>query len=192
MTRTLREPNELARGRRVESSGLRPATAADAEALTTLGRETFAAAFGHLYPPKDLAAFLGQAHTPSQYAAWAADPAHGLWIAEAGAQPIGYALAGPNALPHPDAAPGDGELKRLYVTRAAQGVGAGSGLLAAALDWLSRPGRPLWIGVWSGNHRARKLYARHGFVKVGEYEFHVGETRDREFILRRAANDGKT
>ena len=169
----------------MELSNLRRATVSDTDVLTALGRETFSTTFGHLYPAEDLQAFLDGAHTPDQYAAWAADPAYGLWIAESGAEPIGYALAGPNTLPHPDAAPGDGELKRIYVSRAAQGVGAGSKLLAVALDFLDRLNRPLWIGVWSENHGAQKLYGRHGFVKAGEYEFHVGKTRDREFILRR-------
>ena len=45
--------------------------------------------------------------------------------------------------------------------------------------------RDVWIGVWSENHGAQRLYARHGFEKVGEYEFKVGQTRDHEFILRR-------
>ncbi len=166
---------------------LRAATAKDAEVLTALGRETFIATFGDLYPPEDLAAFLEEAHTPAQYAAWAENPAYGLWIAEAGGQAIGYALAGPNTLPHPDAAPGDGELKRIYVTRAAQGAGAGSKLMTAALDFLNGLGRPLWIGVWSQNLGAQKLYGRYGFVKAGEYEFPVGKSRDREFILRRDA-----
>jgi len=187
MRRSLREPGELARGRSVELTNLRRATVADAETLTALGRETFRASFGHLYPAEDLRDFLAGAHTPEQYAAWAADPAYGLWIAESGDAPIGYALAGPNTLPHPDAAPGDGELKRIYVSQAAQGAGAGSLLLRVALDWLSKPGRPLWIGVWSENHGAQKLYGRHDFVKVGEYEFPVGQSRDREFILRRAS-----
>ena len=164
---------------------LRSAAAKDAAVLTTLGRETFVATFGDLYPPEDLATFLEEAHTPAQYAAWAENPAYGLWIAEADGQAIGYALAGPNTLPHPDAAPGDGELKRIYVLPSAQGAGAGSLLMTAALDWLNRLGRPLWIGVWSQNLGAQKLYGRHGFVKAGEYEFHVGKTRDREFILKR-------
>ena len=166
-------------------SSLRRATPDDAETLTALGRATFTETFAHLYPPEDLAAFLDEAHQPERYAAWAIDQAYGLWIAEADGQPIGYALAGPNTLPHPDAAPGDGELKRIYVSQVAQGLGAGSSLLKAALDWLTIPGRPLWIGVWSQNHGAQRLYGRHGFVKAGEYEFPVGKTRDREFILRR-------
>ena len=43
----------------------------------------------------------------------------------------------------------------------------------------------LWIGVWSGNAKAQRLYAAHGFEKVGEYDYPVGAWRDREFILRR-------
>ena len=169
----------------MESTVLRRARATDAETLTTLGRETFIATFGHLYPPEDLAAFLDEAHTPERYAAWADDPAYGLWILEADGRAIGYALTGPNTLPHPDAQPGDGELKRIYVAKAAQGLGAGSKLMGAALDWLTRLERPLWIGVWSQNLGAQRLYERHGFAKAGEYEFAVGRSRDHEFILRR-------
>ena len=43
----------------------------------------------------------------------------------------------------------------------------------------------VWIGVWSENYGAQRLYRRFGFDKAGEYEFVVGETRDREFIFRR-------
>jgi len=82
--------------------------------------------------------------------------------------------------------PACGELKRLYVLKRLQGDGTGSRLLAETFAWLERNGpRRLWIGVWSENHGAQRLYGRMGFEKVGEYEFIVGQTRDREFILRR-------
>ncbi len=168
-----------------KSISVRHATAADAQTLAELGRDTFAATFGHLYPPEDLAAFQAESHTPARYAAWATDPDYGLWIAERDGQAIGYALAGPCHLPHAEVTPGCGELWRIYVRRDAQGSGLGGRLMQTALNWLGRPGRALWIGVWSGNHGAQKLYGRHGFEKVGEYEFPVGATRDREFILRR-------
>ena len=58
--------------------------------------------------------------------------------------------------------------------------------------WLEKDGpRTLWIGVWSENLGAQRFYARYGFHKVGEYEFPVGETRDREFILRRASSSAE-
>ncbi len=67
--------------------------------------------------------------------------------------------------------------------------GWGGRLLQTALDWLQREGpRTLWLGVWSENHGAQRLYARHGFHKVGDYLFPVGAINDLEFILRRPAD----
>jgi GNAT superfamily N-acetyltransferase len=168
----------------MSAARLRIADRSDAETLSRLGRRTFTRTFGHLYPPDDLATFL-ESHAPALYAAWAGDERRRLWIAEHDGAAIGYALAGPCDLPHPEVTTGCGELKRLYVDADAQGGGAGSALLRAALDWLQTPGRTLWVGVWSQNFGAQRLYGRHGFEQVGTYEFPVGASRDLEFILRR-------
>ncbi len=165
--------------------GLRSAEANDAEMLSALGRTTFTETFGYRYSAEDLGTFLITEHTPEKYAAWATDDRYGLWIAEQGGEVLGYALAGPCALPHPEVTPACGELKRIYVLAKAQGAGAGSALLRQSLDWLDKPGRKLWIGVWSENYGAQRLYARHGFEQVGTYDFMVGACRDHEFILRR-------
>ena len=102
--------------------------------------------------------------------------------------PIGYVTACPAHLPHPDVAPGDGEIQRLYILQGHQGGGRGTLLLNTALEWLERDGpRTLWIGVWSENYGAQRLYARHGFEIVGEYSFMVGDHADRELITRRPA-----
>ena len=168
-----------------DTPSIRRATAADAEALTAIGRETFSQTFGHLYPPADLAEFLATAHTPELYRAWAADPAYAVWIAEHDGEVLGYALAGPCHLPHPEVTDTCGELWRIYVKREAQGLGLGQRLLDQALAWLEAPGRRLWLGVWSENHGAQRLYARHGFAQVGTYEFVVGSVRDHELVFRR-------
>ncbi len=155
--------------------------------LAALGRETFAETFGHLYPPEDLTVFLDAAHAPAHYTASADNPAFALWIAESEGRAVGYAEAGKCLIRHADVTPACGELQRLYVRREAQGAGLGVRLLETALAWLERPGRRLWIGVWSENFGAQRLYARYGFEKVGEHEFHVGATRDLEFTLARPA-----
>lgn len=165
---------------------IRRAGPADAEVMATLGAATFSAAFGHLYPPGDLADFTRATHEVDKVAAELADPAMAGWLAELEGEAVGYALAGPCALPHPDVTPACGELKRIYVSAKGQGEGLGTRLMETALKWLERDGpRRLWIGVWSQNLGAQRLYERAGFAKVGEYEFKVGATRDREFILRR-------
>lgn len=102
--------------------------------------------------------------------------------------PIGYVTACPAHLPHPDVAPGDGEIQRLYILQGHQGGGRGTLLFETALEWLERDGpRTLWIGVWSENYGAQRFYAHHGFEIVGEYSFMVGNHADRELITRRPA-----
>ncbi|HEV8692997.1 MAG TPA: GNAT family N-acetyltransferase [Lysobacter sp.] len=167
---------------------IRRAVPADAPTLSALGTRTFIDSFGHLYSAKDLQAFLDESHTPEAYTRYLADPAYALWLAEKQGAAIGYALAGPCGLPHDDAKPGDGELKRLYMLPSAQGDGVGARLFDEALAWLERGGpRTLWISVWSENYGAQRFYARYGFEKAGEYEFIVGQQRDHEFMYRRAA-----
>lgn len=157
-------------------------------ALAALATDTFTTTFGHLYPPEDLAAFLEAAYNHQTLLAETRDPAYFWRVAWEDGQALGYLQCGPVGLPHPQADPArHGELKRLYVAPAAQGKGLGRALMTAAMAHLQdRYGdAPQWIGVWSENHRAQALYGSYGFVKVGDYEFPVGRTRDHEFILRR-------
>lgn len=164
---------------------LRRAGPDDAETVARLGADTFRLTFGHLYAASDLVDFLAASHGSHAVRASLADPAQATWLAEKDGAAIGYALAGPCALPHPEVTAACGELKRLYLRPEAQGSGVGGRLFDAALAWL-RP-RTVWIGVWSENFGAQRFYARRGFEKVGEYGFRVGSTVDREFILRRTA-----
>lgn len=159
----------------------------DADALSALARATFTETFGHLYDPADLEDFLATSYAPGKLRVELDDPGQCWWIAEDGGRPVGYAHTAPCNLPHPDARPEHGELKRLYVMASHQG-GVGRTLMAEALAWLEarHPG-DLWLSVWSENHRAQRFYNRHGFEKAGEYEFLVGRQRDREFIFRRPA-----
>ena len=167
---------------------IRRASPEDARTIADLGARTFTDTFAHLYPPEDLAAFLAEAHSVERARADLANPAKALWLMEKDGEAIGYALAGPAKLPHPEVTDACGELDRIYVLKDHQGGGAGSRLLAEVFAWLEKDGpRDLWIGVWSENLGAQKLYARHGFEKVGTYDFVVGNTRDHEFILRRKA-----
>ena len=166
---------------------IRRATAADAETLSLLSRDTFVETFGHMYVAEDLAHHLDHAYPPQSYADALEEGGCAAWLLEdEGGQAQGYVFVGPCGLPHVDVQPGDLELKRLYLRGAVQNGGWGARLFAAAEAWMlaNGPGA-LWLGVWSGNTGAQRFYARHGFDKVGEYLYPVGETRDLEFILRR-------
>mgnify|MGYP002404294230 CR=1 FL=1 len=169
---------------------IRRAAPQDAATLARLGARTFSDTFAHLYPPEDLAAFLAEAYGLERTRKDLADPAKASWLVEADGEAIGYALAGPCGLPHPEVTPACRELKRFYMLKAWQNGGHGRRLFDEVMAWMHSDGPcDLWIGVWSENHGAQRFYGRHGFEKVGEYGFEVGKTIDREFILRRRGED---
>lgn len=169
----------------------RRATTADGSLLVRAGRECFIETFGHLYRPGDLAAFLASAHTAESWQRTLSDPELATWVAlAADGEVAGYAVAGPCKLPVAGREPRAGELRQLYLRGGYQRRGLGTRLLENALTWLEAAGHePLYIGVWSENFGAQRLYARHGFYRVGEYLFPVGEHRDLEFILKRQAHN---
>lgn len=167
---------------------IRRATGEDAAVLSALSRETFSETFAHLYRPEDLAAYLDSAYAVEAYRTVLEEAGGAAWLAEDDSgKAQGYVLAGPAGLPHADIQPGDMELKRLYLRREAQNAGLGSRLFAEAEAWMRRNGpAAMWIGVWSENTGAQRFYARHGYHKVGEYLFAVGQARDLEFILKKS------
>lgn len=165
---------------------IRRAEPRDAAVLGTIAAETFVEKFGHLYPPEDLRAYLLETYAAEKQRAVLENPAYAAWLLERDGAAVGHALAGPCGLPHPEVRAGDGELKRLYVSRVLYNGGWGTRLFLEAMRWLEEGGpRRVWLGVWSENVDAQRFYQRHGFSKVGEYLYPVGETRDLEFIFRR-------
>ena len=170
---------------------IRDAETRDLSALSEFSRrtftETFIDGFKVPYPPEDLATFYQGSFGEAALAKRLAEPNCVFWIAERDGEILALCHLGPNGLPHPDAKDGEYELRRLYVSKNAQGLGLGTTLMKQALEWMqARTSGALWIGVWSGNEKAQKLYNAYGFEKVGEYQYPVGNWMDDEFILRRA------
>ncbi len=160
----------------------------DIPRLRQLMRTTFTETFGHLYPAGDLAAYLDDAYSPDALAVELSD-ARNFWkliLGDDGA-PAAYLECVPGHLPHAECSPEQGEIKRIYVLRSHQGKGLGHRLMQIALAHFAEryAGQPQWLGVWSENQKAQQLYHGYGFRKVGEYTFPVGDTEDRDFILRR-------
>jgi ribosomal protein S18 acetylase RimI-like enzyme len=167
-----------------------PEVARDAEALAVLGRKTFIETFIQdykiPYPHLDVQVFLDSRFTFDNLAASLRETGAMWWVAEKDGELIGFANAGPCELPHDDVRPSHLELRRLYVSKASQGLGVGKHLMKLAMDWmLANTTEPIWLGVWSGNERALGFYRSYGFQKVGEYKFPVGSWTDDEFIMQR-------
>ena len=164
---------------------LRPATAADLPALTSLAAESFVDAFGHLYSPADLAAFLRETKSAAATAALVADPDGAMQVAMRGGEPVAYCKIGYKC-GWPEQARGlkPMELKQLYAAASATGSGVGSALMDWALGALAAAGADeIQLSVWSGNHGAQRFYQRYGFEKIADVTFKVGEQVDEEFLL---------
>ncbi|WP_428408520.1 N-acetyltransferase family protein [Hyphococcus sp.] len=167
-------------------AAIRRATLADVAGLSELGVATFTETFAHLYEAEDLREFLAYNHSAGYYEDFLNDPEAAAWVAETQeGEMIGYCTAAPCSLPAPDMPEKSGELCRLYLDRERQGQGLGTALLESALDWLEEHFEHLYVGVFSENFGAQKLYQRYGFEKVAEYHFLVGNHPDLEWIMKR-------
>lgn len=166
---------------------LRPATQDDVPALAALGRESFTDAFGHLYRPEDLAAFLAETHDEANVSREIADETcrHRLAVGADGAL-LGYCkLRYPSKLTGSDAA-APLELSQLYCAGTATGQGVGAALIDWALAEAEAGGHDaIHLSVYSGNHGAQRFYARYGFTKIADTTFKVGEQIDEEYLFEK-------
>jgi ribosomal protein S18 acetylase RimI-like enzyme len=169
---------------------LRPALPQDAEALAALARESFDAAFGHLYKPQDLAAFFAADRSAERYRAHLADPATHVQVAEEDGRLVAYSLIvlGQHFSERSEPRPA----KPVYLSQLYCAPGAaGRGLGAALLDWAIEEARgwgadAVQLSVYSENLGAQRFYRRHGFKHVADIHFWVGEQRDHEFLYELA------
>lgn len=164
---------------------LRPAEPGDAAALAELGRESFCAAFAHLYLPDDLNSFLDSAYDPQAITAEIASDDHFHCLAMEGGRLLGFCK-----MRHPGGYPGHSDaanpitLSQLYTRPEMTGRGLG----AVLMDWAIGESRArgcdaIQLSVWSGNHGAQKFYARYGFAKIADIDFWVGSQRDDEYLF---------
>ncbi len=166
---------------------LRAATASDAPALARLGTDSFVFKFGELYSTADLAAFLAAHRSPAAYAATLADPAWLTQVAERDGRLLGYCTIGA-VCGWPEHARGSSvfELKQLYLAPQATGGGIGTALVDwAVAEARARGADEIQLSVFSGNDGAQRFYARHGFEKVADTTFKVGQQVDREYLFAR-------
>lgn len=163
----------------------RIATLADAAALSDIGARSFTETFGHLYTPENLTAFLRN-HSVDAWQSDLADPQCTVFLGEAERQTAAYAKIGAPKLPF---TPPEGavELRAFYVLAPWHGSGVADAMMARALDEArGRGATSMFLSVFVDNHRARRFYERHGFVRVGSYPFMVGDHEDEDDVMHLA------
>lgn len=169
---------------------LRPATVADVGMLSQLATECFVAAFGRLYRPEDLKAFLDEYRSAERYRTDLADRARLVQLAEVDGRPAAYALIvlGQHFDERPEPKPAKPVfLSQLYCLPGMTGHGLGAALMHWAIgearDWGADA---LQLSVFSENFGAQRFYQRYGFAHVADIDFWVGNHRDDEFLYELA------
>jgi diamine N-acetyltransferase len=167
---------------------LRLATPADALALADLGRRAVSAKFEHLYKPEDFAAFMEKAHSDATLVRELADPGMRIAVIEEDGALVAFCkLVLDSTLQREFSQPEKPlELKQLYTDPARIGGGMGSRLLEWAFEQARAIGSDeVQLTAYAENHDAHRFYERHGFVKIADIEFWVGNHCDPEFLYAR-------
>ena len=164
----------------------------DLSQLARLGRETFIETFGTLYTPDDLNHFLQNVYSEKTVAQELADPKLTHRVIDNGEDLVAFIKIGPVHVPVDNPLPGAMEIWQLYVRREFIALGLGKQLMAWADDeFQKRDAGDIYVSVFSENERAIRFYQRHGFKKVGEYGFPIGDQIDLEWIMHRPAPNSK-
>ena len=173
---------------------LRRAIDADNVALSRLSQQTFRETYiddlAVPYPEHDIEFHFRTRKTPEWYARKIGDSVGATWVVEDRTcdELVAFIIACPCKLPHSQVRMGeDGEIEYLYVRRDRQSLGLGQQLMNVAMSWLEErfTDRPIWLATLACNLKAQKLYTYYGFIQVGEYYSSVGESKQREVIMRR-------
>ena len=164
---------------------LRPASPADVQPLSDLGRRSFCAAFEHLYDPADLAAFLEEVYSEAAVRQEIEDPAITHRLAEQDGKLTGYCkMRAPSWYAEHSDAQRPIALGQLYTDPACTGMGIGAALMEWALEFArAQDHDAVQLSVWAENLRAQSFYRRYGFEKIADIDFWVGQQRDEEFLL---------
>lgn len=134
---------------------LRPATSTDAPAIAEIWRSGWRD--GHLgHVPQALVAV----RTPASFATRARDRIADTTVAEVDGAVVGFVML------HDD------EVEQVYVAASHRGTPVAPTLLAEAERLVAEAGHPrAWLAVVAGNARARRFYARCGWVDEGPFDY---------------------
>jgi ribosomal protein S18 acetylase RimI-like enzyme len=167
---------------------IRPATVADAEALTQIGARTFFETFAADNSPEDMRLFLESTWRPELQRAEIQDEGMDTLLAcDAAGLLAGFAQIRVARPPAGIEAHAPVELKRFYVDKPWHGTGLARTLMEAAEHTArARGGREFWLGVFQRNERALAFYRKCGFRNVGTQVFVVGTDPQKDYVMLKA------
>ena len=164
----------------------RSCTADDLELLQAFSRKTYFETFAAANTPENMAAYLDQAFETEKLRSELSNEYSSFFFLY-----LDGALAGYLKL---NEAPAQSELhdsqaleiERIYVAKEFQREGLGKYLMEQAIQTaIQRGKRYVWLGVWEKNEKALHFYQKHGFYRIGEHAFVMGDDRQTDYLMRK-------
>lgn len=160
--------------------------------LLPVARRIFSETFSHLYDRGAFEAFCDETYAVDGPMAKDLGDSRVKWcVAAVDDEPIGYAKLTPLRAPAPSPREGALELQQIYVLSPWHGKGVAERLMGWAVESARQANSPeLYLTVFDHNERAKRFYARHGFVEVGNCTFVLGDRVDDDRIWRKVLATG--
>jgi len=160
------------------------ADSSQAEIISSIGRQSFRAAFGNLFNDKnELNEYLDYTYEQDKITRSLEKENNVFFLAFIENVPVGFAKAKKYSLNEQIESVAQMELQKIYVLPYYHGSGAGTALLEAVIDLANEISPDLiWLDTHVSNAKAIRFYERNGFNKAGKYLFTIG-TQTFEYYL---------
>lgn len=157
----------------------------DLDALVSISKETFVAAFEKDNDPVDFQAYVQKAFSPEKMASELSNQDTYFYFAEDDGALAGYFKLNVGQAQTDVHDTDSMEIERIYVLEGHQGKRIGASMLQEIIRLGRRMDkRYIWLGVWEHNLKAIRFYQRHHFQKFGEHPYYIGNDEQTDWLLR--------
>tara|TARA_B110000263_G_C15205232_1_gene462569 strand:- start:241 stop:750 length:510 start_codon:yes stop_codon:yes gene_type:complete len=164
---------------------IQPASTNDITQLSQFAAKTYSDTFQH-YNVEDLEKHLEKTCSESYFRSQINNSENKTIIIKENNIIIAYAKYGKLELPINNPILPSVELHRLYVDTTKTNTGIGTKVINYILEkTIKEKHQSIYLGVYSDNKIAIKFYQKHGFQKIGEYNYPVGLHIDLEYIMQK-------
>ena len=165
---------------------IRYATAADAENIARLSRQTFYDTFAAFNTKEDMDKFMNESFSMQKLMTEAGAPENIFLAAFIDDELVGYAKLSESKNPMELEDAEAIEIGRIYAVQKTIGLGVGKALMQACIGIAKEKNKQLiWLGVWERNQRAISFYSKFGFEKFGEHDFVLGNDVQTDWLMKK-------
>ncbi|UTW58624.1 GNAT family N-acetyltransferase [Kordiimonas sp. SCSIO 12603] len=160
------------------------ATDNDTQAIVTLLKESFRAAYPDRYQPADIEEYFDLNYTEAKVDSWLSTPITSVWLAKREHDLEGvFVFHDKPSLLEPDTPAF--EIDKLYLMPSAHGTGLAATFLKK-LEETNRDMKLHWLLVAQKNIRAQRFYAKHNFkIMADGPSLIVGQEHAASFVMHR-------